>query len=75
MGRDVALKTLPELNADAVGRLQAEARAMAALSHEALATIYGLEIWQRTPVLIVEYLAGGTLAINVRSADLLNTSR
>ena len=70
LGREVALKTLPELNADAVGRLQAEARAMAALSHEALATIYGLEIWQRTPVLIVEYLAGGTLARRIARGPL-----
>lgn len=35
---------------------------MAALNHASLATIYGLEVWRRTPVLVVEYLAGGTLA-------------
>src|SRR5262249_32457283 len=59
LARDVALKTLPVVDAMAIGRLRAEARAMAALSHESLATIYGLELWRRTPILIVEYLAGG----------------
>jgi tRNA A-37 threonylcarbamoyl transferase component Bud32 len=62
LGRDVALKTLPRRRGDAVSGLRDEARAMAALNHEALATIYGLEIWRGTPVLVVEYLAGGTLA-------------
>jgi hypothetical protein len=62
LGRDVALKTLPVRRSEAVARLREEARAMAALNHDALATIYGLELWRRTPVLVVEYFAGGTLA-------------
>jgi len=62
LGRDVALKTLPALRTGSVARLRDEARAMAGLNHESLATIYGLEVWRRTPVLVVEYLAGGTLA-------------
>jgi hypothetical protein len=62
LDRDVALKTLPELTPGAVARLRDEARAMAALNHETLATIYGLELWRRTPVLVVEYLPKGTLA-------------
>jgi serine/threonine protein kinase len=60
--RDVALKTLPVRRDEAVARLRDEARAMATLNHDALATIYGLELWRRTPVLVVEYCAGGTLA-------------
>jgi hypothetical protein len=60
--RDVALKTLPWRRGHAVSSLRDEARAMAALNHDALATIYGLEIWRGTPVLVVEYLAAGTLA-------------
>jgi hypothetical protein len=60
--RDVALKTLPELLDGAVSRITDEARAMAALNHESLATIYGLEFWRRTPVLVVEYFPEGTLA-------------
>lgn len=59
--RDVALKTLPELRDGGVSGLTEEARAMAALNHEAVATIYGLEMWRRTPVLVVEYFPDGTL--------------
>ena len=70
LGRDVALKTLPRRGADAVLRLRNEARAMAALNHSALATIYGVEIWQGTPVLVVEHLARGTLADRLRKASL-----
>jgi hypothetical protein len=62
LGRDVALKTFATLRAGAVARMQAEARAMASLGHDALATIYGLEIWRGTPILVVEYLPNGTLA-------------
>ncbi|HEX9365753.1 MAG TPA: serine/threonine-protein kinase, partial [Vicinamibacterales bacterium] len=61
LGREVALKTLPARRDRSVARLRDEARAMAALNHPSLATIYGLEVWRRTPVLVVEYLAGGTL--------------
>ncbi|PYR58146.1 MAG: hypothetical protein DMF85_11570 [Acidobacteria bacterium] len=62
LGREVALKTLPDLRDDGVRRLREEAHAMAALNHEALATLYGLERWRRTPVLVVEYFPNGTLA-------------
>jgi hypothetical protein len=62
LSRDVALKTLPALRDGPVARLRDEARAMAALNHGSLATIYGLEVWRRTPVIVVEYFAGGTLA-------------
>lgn len=62
LGRDVALKTLPALKPGRVARLRDEARAMAALNHPSLAVIYGLELWRRTPVLVVEYLPNGTLA-------------
>jgi hypothetical protein len=70
LGRDVALKTLPRRGADAIARLRDEARAMAALNHAALATIYGLEFWRGTPVLVVEYFAGGTLADRVARGPL-----
>jgi tRNA A-37 threonylcarbamoyl transferase component Bud32 len=70
LGRDVALKTLPALREGSVARLRDEARAMAALNHGSLATIYGLEVWRRTPVLVVEYFAGGTLADRLADASL-----
>src|SRR5258707_13213131 len=62
LDRDVALKTLRNLRPHRVERLRDEARAMAALNHESLATLYGLEIWRGTPVLVVEYFPKGTLA-------------
>jgi serine/threonine protein kinase len=62
LDRDVALKTLPCLRPRAVERLRDEARSMAALNHESLATLYGLEIWRGTPILVVEFFPNGTLA-------------
>jgi serine/threonine protein kinase len=70
LDRDVALKTLPMLRDGNVARLQREARAMASLNHEGLATIYGLEQWRRTPVLVVEYFPDGTLARRLSSGPL-----
>jgi len=70
LGRDVALKTLPALRDGAVARLRDEARAMANLNHPALATIYGLEVWRGTPVLVVEFFARGTLADRLASGPL-----
>lgn len=62
LGRDVALKTLPALRDGMVSRLRAEASVMATLNHHSLATIYSLELWRSTPVLVVEYFPRGTLA-------------
>jgi hypothetical protein len=74
LGRDVALKTLPHLRPDAILRLRQEARSMAALDHDALAAIYGLEFWQGTPILAVEYFPGGTLAQQIANGPLPPTS-
>lgn len=60
--RQVALKTLPPMRREYAERLRREARAMAAVRHPNLATIYGAEEWRDVPLLVVEYLAGGTLA-------------
>jgi hypothetical protein len=70
LDRDVVLKTLPALGPGRVARLRHEARAMAALSHDGLATIYGLELWRHTPVLVVEYCPGGTLAERIARGPL-----
>jgi len=43
---------------------------MATLNHAGLATIYGVEIWRGTPVLVVEYLAGGTLSARLARGPL-----
>jgi len=62
LDRKVAIKTLPRLTVDRVVRLQREARAMATAPHPNLAMIFGVESWRGAPLLIVEYLEGGTLA-------------
>jgi hypothetical protein len=62
LGRQVALKTLPRLGSEALQRLRREARSMAGFLHPNLALIFGAETWRGVPVLVVEYLAGGTLA-------------
>jgi hypothetical protein len=67
LDRDVALKTLPRLSAEAALRLRGEARAMAAFVHPHLAAIHGAESWRGVPVLVVEFLAGGTLAARARA--------
>ncbi len=60
--RRVAVKTLPRVSSEATLRLRREARAMAAVAHPHLALIFGAESWRGTPILVVEYLSGGTLA-------------
>jgi len=62
LGREVAVKTLTRLSEEAAQRLLVEARAMADLAHPNIAVLYGAEIWRATPLLIMEYMAGGTLA-------------
>ncbi len=61
LDRKVAIKTLPAMRREYAERLRREARAMASVRHPNLATIYGSEEWHDTPLLIVEYLEGGTL--------------
>jgi serine/threonine protein kinase len=70
LDRAVALKTLPRVSVSSVNRLRQEALAMAALQDPHLAVIYGAENWRGSPVLILEYLAGGTLADRLRAGPL-----
>ena len=67
LGRPVAIKTLPRVDADGATRLHREARAMAMLTHPHLAVIHGLETWQGIPFVVEEYLGGGTLAARISS--------
>lgn len=59
--RDVAVKTLRRVSMEDAVRLRREARAAAAVHHPNLALIHGVESWSGAPMLILEYLAGGTL--------------
>jgi hypothetical protein len=70
LGRKVAIKTMPEMSAGFATRLRQEARVMARVAHPNLALIYGVETWRGTPLLIVEYLEGGTLADRLRREKL-----
>ena len=60
--RHVAVKTLPSAAVKGLVRLRQEGSAMAAMVHPAIAQIHGVETWRGRPLLVVEYLAGGTLA-------------
>lgn len=68
--RAVALKTLPRVSRPAALGLRQEARTMGALMHPYLATIHGIEVWRGTPLLVCEYLEGGTLDRRIRSGPL-----
>jgi serine/threonine protein kinase len=68
--RQVAIKTLPHLSPEAAQRARREARAMAAVQHPNLALIYGVDSWRGTPLLVVEYLAGGTLGDRLKRGAL-----
>lgn len=60
--RNVALKTPTGRSISGWMGLKPEAWAMADVTHPAVAHIYGLESWRGRPFLVVEHLAGGTLA-------------
>jgi hypothetical protein len=57
-----AVKTLPSSDPATIARMQHEARLMAAVQHPGLATVYSLETWRGVPLLVMEFLDGGTLA-------------
>jgi len=64
LGRDVAIKSLPELSRadpDRIARFEREARILASLNHPHIAAIYGLEEVGATRFLILELVEGGTL--------------
>jgi serine/threonine protein kinase len=61
LSRDVAIKVLPRVSHQAVRRLRREARAAARLIHPNLGLIFAAETWRGTPMLVLEFLDGGTL--------------
>ena len=70
LDRRVAIKTLPTMTPERARRLRREARAMASVLHPNLAMIFSFEMWRQTPLLMVEYLEGGTLADRLRDGPL-----
>jgi serine/threonine-protein kinase len=72
LGRDVALKVLPDAWAadpDREARFEREARVLAALNHPNIAAIYGLAREGRTTALVLELVPGETLADRVAGAS------
>jgi serine/threonine protein kinase len=64
LGRDVAIKVLPEefaKDTDRVARFQREAKLLASLNHPNIAAIYGLEESEGTHFLVMEQIEGQTL--------------
>ena len=61
LSRDVAIKVLPRVSRQAVRRLRREARAAARLIHPNLGVIFAAETWRGMPMLVLEFLDGGTL--------------
>src|ERR1700676_2036663 len=69
LGRDVAIKVLPEAFAhdpERLSRFQREAKMLAALNHPNIATIFGLEQSGDTSYLVMELVSGETLAERVK---------
>src|SRR5271165_3043795 len=69
LGRDVAIKVLPEAFADdpeRLARFQREAKMLAALNHSNIATIYGLEHSNDTHYLVMELVPGDTLRQRIK---------
>jgi eukaryotic-like serine/threonine-protein kinase len=73
LGRDVALKVLPEAfarDAERMARFQREAKVLASLNHPNIASIYGLEDSGPTPALVMELVEGPTLADRIKQGPI-----
>src|ERR1700747_1904487 len=69
LGRDVAIKVLPEAfahDADRLSRFQREAKMLASLNHPNIAHIYGLEENAGVTYLVMELVPGDTLAERIK---------
>jgi serine/threonine-protein kinase len=73
LGREVALKILPQAfaqDADRMVRFQREAQVLASLNHPNIAAIYGFEAVDSFRSLVLELVEGPTLADRIRSGPL-----
>jgi serine/threonine protein kinase len=73
LGRDVAIKVLPEVfahDADRMARFQREAKVLASLDHPNIASIYGLEDSGGTRALVMQFVEGATLADRIKAAPI-----
>jgi Tol biopolymer transport system component len=73
LGRDVALKLLPEKFArdtERMARFEREAKVLASLNHPNIASIYGLEESNGARALVMELVEGVTLAERIKGGPL-----
>jgi len=73
LGRDVALKILPDLFAsdpERLARFVREARVLASLNHPHIASIYGIEDTTGVTALALEFVDGPTLADRIAQGPL-----
>ena len=73
LGRDVALKILPDAFAsdpDRLARFQREAQVLASLNHPGIAAIYGIEKSDDTQALVLELVEGPTLADRIAQGPI-----
>lgn len=73
LGREVAVKTLPEEfagDSERLARFEREARLLASLNHPNIAAIYGLEEHDGVRFLVLELVGGDTLADRLRRGAL-----
>ena len=73
LGRDVAIKVLPDLFAEdpeRLARFQREAQVLASLNHPNIASIYGLEEVEGVRALVLELVEGPTLAERIAQGPI-----
>jgi serine/threonine-protein kinase len=73
LGRDVAIKVLPEefaRDSDRVARFQREAKLLASLNHPNIGAIHGLEESGGTSFLVLELVEGQTLADRIKAGPI-----
>lgn len=73
LGRDVAIKVLPETSENDAGRMarfEQEARVLASLNHPNIASIYGLEESGGVRALVMELVRGRTLAERIAAGPI-----
>jgi hypothetical protein len=73
LGRDIAIKVLPEefaRNAERLGRFETEARVIAALNHPNILSIHDIGTYEGAPYLVSECLEGQTLRMELSGSAL-----
>ena len=73
LGREVAIKTLPEefaKDADRLARFEREARLLASLNHPSIAVIHGFEEDKGTHFLVLELVEGDTLGDKLKRGPI-----